>query len=48
MARAIALIALVALGLFGETFHEPFHGGGTPRLVAVTFGGIETSRIITW
>jgi len=31
MARVIARIALVALGLSGRTFHEPFHGPSKPQ-----------------
>jgi len=31
MARVIALKALTALGLFGASFHEPFHEDGKKR-----------------
>jgi hypothetical protein len=36
MTRVTALTALVALGLSGTPFHEPFHGGGAVRSHPVT------------
>ena len=36
MARVIARIALVALGLSGATFHEPFHADKDQHPMAVT------------
>ena len=33
MTRVIALMALVALGLSGTPFHEPFHGGALCGLI---------------
>ena len=36
MAQAIAPMALAALGVSGETFHEPFHANGRQRSMAVT------------
>ena len=36
MARVMALTALVALGLSGRTFHEPFHADDGLRSMAVT------------
>jgi len=36
IARVIALTARTALGLFGASFHEPFHADGEKRAVAVT------------
>ncbi len=36
MARAIALRALVALGLSGASFHEPFHVADRQQFTAVT------------
>jgi hypothetical protein len=36
MAQVIALMAPVALGLSGATFHEPFHAGGMWRPMIVT------------
>ena len=36
IARVIALTAHTALGLFGASFHEPFHANGEKGAVAVT------------
>ena len=36
MAQVIAGISLVALGLLGASFHEPFHTDGGQRPMAVT------------
>jgi hypothetical protein len=36
MARVIALTAPTALGLFGASFHEPFHADGGQRPMAIT------------
>jgi hypothetical protein len=42
MARAIARIALVALGLSGRTFHEPFHGPSKPQRRML---GLDAGRV---
>ena len=42
MARVIALTAPTALGLFGGTFHEPFHADGVRQLMVVTVCSDQT------
>jgi len=52
MAPTFALIALVALGLSGAPFHEPFHADGTQRPITVTERGDQNPQrhrnLTTW